>query len=68
MFGDLGMPELIVILAIAVLIFGAGKLPELGSSMGKAIRNFKAGMREAREEIGEKKSGPEIPGTGKTNR
>ncbi len=40
MFG-LGMPELLVILVIAVLVFGAGRLPEVGSSLGKAIRGFK---------------------------
>jgi sec-independent protein translocase protein TatA len=40
MFG-LGMPELIVILVIALLVFGAGRLPEVGSSLGKAIRGFK---------------------------
>jgi sec-independent protein translocase protein TatA len=40
MFG-IGMPELIVILVIIMIIFGAGKLPEIGSGIGKAIRNFK---------------------------
>jgi sec-independent protein translocase protein TatA len=40
MFG-LGMPELVVILVIALLVFGAGRLPEIGSSLGKAIRGFK---------------------------
>jgi sec-independent protein translocase protein TatA len=39
MFG-LGMPELIVILVIALLVFGAGRLPEIGSSLGKAIKGF----------------------------
>ncbi len=41
MFGGLGMPELIIILVIILIIFGAGKLPQIGEGMGKAIRNFK---------------------------
>jgi sec-independent protein translocase protein TatA len=41
MFG-IGMPELIIILVIILIIFGAGKLPEIGAGMGKAIRNFKS--------------------------
>jgi sec-independent protein translocase protein TatA len=40
MFG-LGMPELLVILVIVVIIFGAGKLPEIGAGIGKGIKNFK---------------------------
>ncbi len=39
--GSIGMPELIIILVIALVIFGAGKLPQIGENMGKAIRNFK---------------------------
>ena len=42
--------EWIVILLIAVLLFGAKKLPDLGSSVGRSIRNFKKGMDEGREE------------------
>ncbi len=42
----IGMPELIVVLVIAILIFGPKKLPELGSSIGKAIRSFKKSMDE----------------------
>jgi sec-independent protein translocase protein TatA len=45
MFG-IGMPELIIILVIILIIFGAGKLPEIGAGMGKAIRNFKGATKE----------------------
>ena len=45
MFG-IGMPELIIILVIILIIFGAGKLPEIGGGMGKAIRNFRNATRE----------------------
>lgn len=40
MFG-IGMPELIIIMVIIMIIFGAGKLPEIGAGVGRAIRNFK---------------------------
>jgi len=50
--GSIGMPELIVILVIALVVFGAGKLPQIGENMGKAIRNFKkATDTEGKEEI-----------------
>ena len=48
MFG-IGMPELIIILVIILIIFGAGKLPEIGAGMGKAIRNFKGATSEEEE-------------------
>lgn len=48
MFG-LGMPELIVILIIILIIFGAGKLPEIGSGIGKGIRNFKKATEHPEE-------------------
>ena len=47
--GSLGLPELIIIGVIALLIFGPKKLPELGSGLGKAIRDFKGAMSEPDE-------------------
>ena len=44
--GSLGLPELLVILAIALLIFGPRKLPDLARSMGQAVRGFKQAMDE----------------------
>lgn len=44
-----GGPELIIILLVFVLLFGAKKLPELGSSVGKSIKNFKKGIAEGAE-------------------
>ena len=41
MIGGIGMPELLVILVIILIIFGAGKLPEIGSGLGRGIRNFR---------------------------
>ncbi len=46
MFG-LGMPELIVILVIVLVIFGANRLPQLGEGLGKAIRGFKKGISDS---------------------
>jgi sec-independent protein translocase protein TatA len=46
MFGTLGLPELIIILIIVVLIFGANRLPQLARGMGSAVKNFKEGMKD----------------------
>jgi sec-independent protein translocase protein TatA len=48
--GSFGMTELLIILVIAIVIFGANRLPELGKGLGKGIRNFKDATREAAEE------------------
>jgi len=50
MFG-IGMPELIVIMVILLVVFGASRLPEIGSGMGKGIRNFKKSLSDAEKEI-----------------
>jgi sec-independent protein translocase protein TatA len=44
--GPLGLPELLIILVIIILIFGANRLPEIGKGIGKGIRNFKESTRD----------------------
>ena len=53
MFGSLGMPELVIILVIALIIFGPRKLPELGRSLGKSIGEFKKASNELRSTLDE---------------
>ena len=50
MLGGIGMPELLVILVIILIVFGASKLPQIGDGLGKGIRNFKKNIK-GREEI-----------------
>ncbi len=50
MFG-LGTQELLIILALVMIVFGAGKLPQVGSALGKGIRNFKKGVKEEDDTI-----------------
>lgn len=52
MFG-LGTQELLIILVLVMIIFGAGKLPQVGSALGKGLRNFKKGINDGEEEIEE---------------
>jgi len=62
--GSIGMPELIIIMVIALIIFGANKLPQIGENMGKAIRNFKSATEKEKINMTIKK--PEgISGEGK---
>ena len=46
MFGRLGLPELLIILFLIILIFGANRLPEIGRGIGRGIRNFKESTKE----------------------
>ncbi len=58
MLGGIGVPELLIILVIVLLIFGAGKLPMIGGNLGKAIKNFKTGVKD-QEKVSEKEEGKE---------
>lgn len=51
MFNNLGMPELLVIVFVILLLFGAKKLPELAQGLGKGIREFKKAMRDTTDEV-----------------
>jgi len=53
MFGNIGVPELIIIFAIALLIFGPKKLPEVGRSIGRALREFRKTSDEIKNKIEE---------------
>ena len=53
MFGSIGMPELIIILVLALIIFGPRKLPELGRSLGKSIAEFKKASNELKSTLEE---------------
>ncbi len=51
MFGQIGWQEILVVLFLLLLLFGAKRLPELGQSLGKGIREFKRGVREIQDDI-----------------
>jgi len=60
MLPNIGMSELLVILVLVLIIFGAGKLPEIGAGLGRAIRNFKKAATGELDE-NEKSKGKELP-------
>jgi twin arginine-targeting protein translocase, TatA/E family len=51
MFGNLGFPELLIIMVVILLLFGAKRIPEIAGSMGKGIREFKKNINEATREL-----------------
>jgi len=53
MFGSIGLPELLLILAVALLVFGPKKLPEVGRTLGKAMREFKKSTEEIKDKFEE---------------
>ncbi len=62
MFGGIGMPELLVILVIVLIIFGANKLPQIGEGLGKGIQNFKKNIQKKEEIDITSKNAEEIAG------
>ena len=62
MFGSIGFTELVLILMIVLIIFGAGKLPQLGEGLGKAIKGFKKSVHEA-EALDVESQGQAQPGS-----
>ena len=72
MFGGLGMGEMVLIFLVVLLLFGAKRLPEIGSSLGKGIREFKSSVRDVEAELKQPRYTPpplpeprrtELPGT-----
>ena len=61
MFGSLGVPELLIILAIVLLIFGYSRLPSLGKGLGEGIRNFRQGLRGGHDRDGGDGDRPTTP-------
>jgi sec-independent protein translocase protein TatA len=57
----LGFPELIVIMVIALVVFGPGRLPEVGSALGKGIRDFKKSFEGAEDDVKKIDAKPEPP-------
>lgn len=60
---NLGLPELLILLFIVVLLFGVGKLPQLGKGIGEGIRNFKQAVKDGGQDS-EKKEPPKGDGSG----
>jgi sec-independent protein translocase protein TatA len=68
MLGNIGLPELLLVFGFALLFFGAKRLPEIGSSLGKGIKEFRKSIKEVRNTIEEDDTPParqlDAPGLG----
>lgn len=65
--GQLGLPEILIIAAVALVVFGPARLPELGRSVGRALREFRAALRSTPEEpvaVSPQAGGPTLEATG----
>ena len=58
MFGNLGFPELLIIMVVVLLLFGAKRIPEIAGSMGKGIKEFKKNINDATREVTEETKSP----------
>ena len=65
LIGPLGLPEILVILAIILLLFGGRKIPELARGLGEGIRNFRSGMKEEDKDEKNGENGTISDGSGK---
>jgi sec-independent protein translocase protein TatA len=61
-FGNLGAGEIVILLVIVLLVFGANRLPEAGKAVGKGIREFQRALRETQDELQRTDSPPPPPG------
>lgn len=57
--GSVGLPELLIILVIVIIIFGAGKLPQLGRGLGEGIKNFRTSLKGGTEEHAKGEDSPD---------
>ena len=59
--GSLGTPELLIILAVVLLVFGVGRISKLGSELGKGVSSFRKGIKEGQEELKEDEFEEKMP-------
>jgi len=59
--GSIGAPEILLVALIALLLFGAGRIADIGKGLGQGIKNFKQGIREANEDDDDDKKSDDVP-------